>query len=364
MRHSPRRRRSAAVAAFAALLLTAATACGGSDDTDDSGASGGSEGSGDSGSQGSAEAGAFPVTLDGRFGETTIEEEPERIVTVGLTDQDAVLALGKVPVGTTDWLSLHDAAIGPWAEEALGDADRPEMLTDPGTGPQVEAIAELQPDLILAVYSGLTQDQYDNLSQIAPVVTAPEGVPDWGVAWEDQTRIIGTALGQPERADELIEGVEATFAEAREAHPEFDGQTGVVATPWEGNYAYGSNDPRSQLLAGLGFSIPQELDDVIGDDFGATISRERTDLFDQSVAVWLVGDTETAPDELHGDALYGDLDVVTEGREIFVNETSDLGAAFSFGTVLSLPYTVEHLAPLLSAAVDGDPATAVETPAE
>ncbi|WP_052849669.1 iron-siderophore ABC transporter substrate-binding protein [Streptomyces avicenniae] len=357
MRHLPGRRRPAAVAAFAALLLTAVTACGGSDDSDDSGASGGSDAAEDAGS--SSEPGAFPVTIDGRFGPTTVEEEPERIVTVGLTDQDAVLALGKVPVGTTDWLTLHDAAIGPWAEEALGDADRPELLTDPGTGPQVEAIAALNPDLILAVYAGLTEDQYDSLSQIAPVVTAPEGTQDWGVAWDDQTRIIGAALGQPEAADELVTGVETMLADTREAHPEFADQTGLVATPYDGYYVFGDEDPRSDLLANLGFTIPGELAEVTGQEFGASISRENTDLLDQSALVWLVGDTEGAPRELHDDELYGGLDVVTQGREVYVDESSDLGASLSFGTVLSLPYTVETIVPLLSAAVDGDPATPV-----
>jgi iron complex transport system substrate-binding protein len=47
------------------------------------------------------EADAFPVTIEHAFGETTIEEEPQRVATLGWTDQDNTLALGVVPVAAT-----------------------------------------------------------------------------------------------------------------------------------------------------------------------------------------------------------------------------------------------------------------------
>ena len=50
-----------------------------------------------------AEAGAFPVTIAHKFGETTITAEPRRVVTVGLKEQDDCLAVGVVPVGSTKW---------------------------------------------------------------------------------------------------------------------------------------------------------------------------------------------------------------------------------------------------------------------
>ena len=45
------------------------------------------------------DAGAFPVTIEHAYGETTIEQEPKRIATLGWSDQDVVLSLGVVPVG-------------------------------------------------------------------------------------------------------------------------------------------------------------------------------------------------------------------------------------------------------------------------
>ncbi|MER5428953.1 iron-siderophore ABC transporter substrate-binding protein [Streptomyces sp. NPDC002588] len=336
------------------LLIGTAAACGSSDDA-------GSAGS--AASESSASSGAFPVTIQHKYGSTTIKSEPKRIVTVGLTDQDAVLALGKVPVGTTEWLGGYKGAIGPWAQDKLGSAAAPTVLKDTGTGPQVEKIAALRPDLILALYSGLTKAQYDSLSKFAPVVAQPKEYNDYGVPWQQQTETIGKALGKETEARTLVQGVEDKFAAAKKANPAFNGATGVMATPYEGVFVYGSQDPRSRLLEDLGFSMPKDLDKLIGDSFGANISKERYDLLDQDVAVWIVPDLTTAVKKLHDDKVYGDQSVVKEGREVFIQETGDYGNAVSLSTVLSIPYVLDRLVPQLAAAVDGRTATKVEQPA-
>ncbi|MFD7434059.1 iron-siderophore ABC transporter substrate-binding protein [Streptomyces sp. NPDC059861] len=355
MSRSRRAPRLAAALASALLLMTAATACGGDDsDSGTSGAGGQASSSGES---------AFPVSVAHKYGSTTIKSEPKRIVTVGLTDQDAVLALGKVPVGTTEWLGGYKGAIGPWADDKLGGAEVPTVLKDTGTGPQVEKIAALKPDLILAVYGGLTKEQYESLSKFAPVVAQPKKYNDYGVPWQEQTETIGKALGKPEEATAAVKETEAQIEAAVEEHPEFKGRTAVMATPYEGIFVFGSQDPRSHLLTDLGFSLPADLDKVIGDQFGANISKERTDLLDRDALVWQVADVTKDADKLHKDASYKDLDVVREGREVYVSESSDYGNALSMGTVLGLRYVVERLVPQLAAAVDGKTGTKVEQPA-
>jgi len=310
-----------------------------------------------------AAGGAFPVTIAHKFGQTTIKAEPKRIVTVGLTDQDAVLALGKVPVGTTEWFGGFPGAIGPWARNDLRGAPLPTVLKDTGTGPQVEKIAALRPDLILAVYGGLTKKQYETLSKFAPVVAQPKQYNDFGVPWEVQTKTIGQALGKASEADKLVAGVTRKFAEVRAANPEFKGKTAVTGTPYEGYFVYGSQDARSRNLTSLGFTLPADLDRLIGDKFGASISKERTDLLDQKVMIWSVSNVAKDAPKLHADKLYADLNVVKQGREILVGEDTPYGIAYSFVTVLSLPYLLDRLVPQLKAAVDGDPATKVEQPA-
>ncbi|MEV0964403.1 iron-siderophore ABC transporter substrate-binding protein [Streptomyces sp. NPDC049910] len=355
----PRSRRvprlSAALASAVILLATAA--CGGR--------SGPGPGTGESAPGAGASGGgdAFPVTIAHKYGSTTITSEPERIVTVGLTDQDAVLALGEVPVGTTEWLGGYEGAIGPWARPELGGGPAPTVLKDTGTGPQVERIAALKPDLILALYGGLTKEQYTSLSAFAPVVAQPKEHNDYGIPWQEQTRTVGRALGKADEAAKAVESVEAEIAATAREHPGFRGATAVVATPYEGIFVFGSQDPRSRVLTGLGFAVPDGLDAAIGDRFGAGISKERIDLLDQGAVVWIVGDVAKDTLKLHRDASYRDLAVVKEGREVFIDETSDYGHATSFVSVLSLPYVIDRLAPQLAAAVDGSPATEVRQPA-
>ncbi|MEV7967019.1 iron-siderophore ABC transporter substrate-binding protein [Sphaerisporangium sp. NPDC088356] len=356
MPRSMRGTRLAAVLASVLLLCGAVAACGSGSDP--------ATGTGSAAPGASASnSGAFPVTIEHKYGSTTIPAEPKRIVTVGLTDQDSVLALGAVPVGTTEWVGGYKGAIGPWAAAKLGTGAVPTVLKDTGTGPQVEKIASLAPDLILSLYSGLTKDQYATLSKIAPVVAQPKEYPDYGVPWQRQTEIIGRALGKEAEAKKLVEDVEATFTATKAEHPEFDGATAVIATPYEGIFVYGPKDNRSRILSSLGFTLPPGLDKAIGDAFGANISKERTDLLDTSAIVWLVADPATDADKLHKDKLYGNLDVVKQGREVFVKETGDYGNAFSFVSVLSLPYTLDRLASQLAAAVDGSPSTEVAQPA-
>src|SRR5262245_4842552 len=61
-------------------------------------------------------AAAFPVTIDHKYGSTTIPSEPQRVVSVGFVDQDTILALGVKPVGIRDWYGDQPNAVWPWAQ--------------------------------------------------------------------------------------------------------------------------------------------------------------------------------------------------------------------------------------------------------
>lgn len=98
-----------AVAAAAAFALTA---CGGGGDEPASKASGDS----------AAAPAAFPVTVEHKYGSTTIDAEPKKVVTLGLSDQDAVLALGVKPVGSVDWFKEQPYGKWPWTKELWGSA--------------------------------------------------------------------------------------------------------------------------------------------------------------------------------------------------------------------------------------------------
>jgi iron complex transport system substrate-binding protein len=331
---------------LAAIVLVVA-ACGGGDD--------GESGSGSE--AGLAESGAFPVTIEHKQGTTEIEEEPERVVTVGFTDQDAVLAFGVRPVGVRDWYGDQPDATFPWARDELGDAN-PRIVGD-GSSINFEAVASLRPDLIVAIYEDVDEDTYTTLSEIAPTITQSDEFPQYAQPWQETTRMVGQALGQPERAEELIQGVEEDFARAREEHPEFEGTTAAMAQFGDTSGTYfllHPDDPKARFLTELGFDIPEQISNAIEEDQSEELSFERLDLVDQDVVVWLAGfESPELVAELQDSPIYQQLDVVREGRDLFLEEGVD---ELGWSTVLSVPAAIEEVVPQLADTLAGGGARA------
>lgn len=339
---------------LAFLAVTALSACGSNGaDQGSTGTAAAPETTTTAASQSGPEPGAFPVTIPHRYGETTIASAPKRIVVAGLREQDALLSLGVVPVGTTEWYGDYPGAIFPWAEAALGDNPLPEKL-DFTDGLQFEKIAALRPDVIVAVYSGLTQADYDKLSAIAPTVAMPKGEVDWGSSWQEELSTVGQIVGRPQQAAAVQATAEADLRAAADKHPALKGTTGVVATPYNGVYVYGPQDARSRLLGDLGMTFPDALRGVAKDDFGGQLSEERIDLLDQGVVLWFA---DPKPEAKLVAGPYGKLGVHTEGRDVFLPEKTELAYATSFISPLSIPYLAKELVPKLAAAADGDPQT-------
>lgn len=345
-------RRIALLLVLLGALASGLAACGSGDEETTGGgdattaqAAGGDDG---------AEPGAYPVTIEHKWGSTTIEEEPERVVVAGLREQDALLALGVVPVATTEWLGGRAGEIFPWAEDELGDAPLPDVL-DSTDGIQFEKIAAERPDLIVAVYSGLSKEDYEKLSAIAPTIAQPKGQIDWAASWQDELLAVGKAVGKPAEAERLRDETEAEIAAVAEEHPEFKGKTALVGTFYEGLYAYGPNDGRTKLVLELGFTYPPAMKGFGGNEFGAVVPDEDASTLDADAIVWFA--SPKLADQISTQPVYRDLDVHKQGRDIFIDEKGAFYESTSFISVLSMPTLLRGLAPLLENAVDGDPST-------
>ena len=290
---------------------------------------------------------AFPVTIEHAYGSTEIPEEPERVVSLGYTEQDAILAFGVVPVAVRYAFGPEDDVFFPWADEAAGDAD-PEIL--PRAEVDAEQIAALQPDLIMAVTAGLTEEEYATLSEIAPTVVQPEEYIAFGTPWQEQTRITGQALGQPDRAEELVSDVEAQIEQARADHPEFEGRTVTLSGPaYEGEYPFHtSDDTRTRFFLDLGMTVDPALDASADSEFYGTVSREEARMLEADVIVFQSG-SETERAGIEGDPVLSGLTTVGEGRSVFIE--GDDYAALQFASALSLPYLLEYFVPTLSDAI-------------
>lgn len=300
----------------------------------------------------SAEAGGtFPATAEHRFGTTTIEQRPRRIVVVGLTEQDILLALGHTPIATTEWYGNQPGAVWPWAQRLLGDA-QPVVLRA-SDGFDFERIAALEPDLLIGTNSGMEQDDYDKLSALAPTIAGPKDGAAYFAPWRSQTQLVGDALGLGARARHLVEDVERRYATARRQHREFAGKSVVFLqnAVSDGSYIAYPEGLNTDFVTDLGLTVPSYLDRYARDGAQSYIPAEQIDLIDGAdVLLWA---TEKAADlaALEGEATFTNLAPVEQNRSVYTDGV--LAGAIYFTTPLSLPYVVEHLTPLLSVALDG-----------
>ena len=308
-----------------------------------------------------ADPDAFPVTITHKYGETTIEAEPQRVLSLGYGDEDAILALGIQPIAVRHWFGEPENGVWPWGQAALGDA-KPEIL-EMGFGElNFEQITLLQPDLIVAIGAGLAAEEYETLTQIASTVVMPVGYTTQ-MPWQEHLRLIGQATGRATTAAAVIAEVEAQIAATRAAHPEFAGKTVVVAEYLEADsyYIFDPENARIRFLNDLGLVMPDAAIELHADGMvNGTISGERLDLLEADLLIWGVS-TRADQAAIEASPLYQQLAVVQQNRDLFYTWTEEpnlISAALSYGTVLSIPYLLEKLVPELSAALGGTPAVA------
>ncbi|MET9503887.1 iron-siderophore ABC transporter substrate-binding protein [Streptomyces sp. NPDC006622] len=336
-----RRRRLAAVLSAATLGVGLLAGCGADSDEDTASDT----------TSTAAAAGAFPVTVEHAFGSTRISEAPQRVVSVGYTDDQTILAFGVKPVGMVDQYpnpagrSPDINTQWPWVKERWGDTE-PEVIMENGdSGPNYEKIAALRPDLIIAVYSEIDQAAYDKLSKIAPTVgrTKAEKEP-FSAPWQDNALHIAKALGKAEEGEKLVRGIQDKLDAAKKAHPEFADETAVALSWYENSVApFTSTDVRGRLLTGIGFRYRTEIDKVADGSFYTKLSPERIDLVDVD-RVFVIND-KADTDALKKFALFTNLDAVKNGKVAYLldSEGPAVGAAISQGTLLSMPYAIDEL---------------------
>ena len=298
-----------------------------------------------------AGSGSFPVSIEHAFGETTIPAEPERVVTWGWGSADDAIALGVVPVAIPfQGYGGDKDGVLPWIREALEEkgADVPTVLPE-SEEPPYEDIAKAAPDVILAAYSGLTEEQYDLLSEIAPVVAYPGEA--WATDWRELIEITGTALGRSDEAQALLGDIDAEIAAQAAAHPEFAGKSIVLTSDSAGTfYVYKKEDPRVAFTLDLGFVSAPAAEELATDEasFYYTLSYEELDKLDSDVLVNF-GSTQEESDAFLS-AGYAQAMPQVQGGSV----ASPVGAAFissvSPPTGLSLTWGLGDYVALLSAA--------------
>ncbi|BDX34933.1 ABC transporter substrate-binding protein [Mycobacterium antarcticum] len=285
-------------------------------------------------------AAADTVTITHRFGETKIPANPQRVVTAGWIDQDFVLSLGVIPVGSRGgYFDNYDDF--PWVQRETAGKGVPSI---DGDTINFEGIAAAKPDVIFAINETIDQKTYDRLSQIAPTVVQSADYPDEETPWNVQLVTTGKALGREDRAQQLVDRVDAKFAEATAAHPEFAGKTLISDFTSEANahYVIGKGDPRNAIFDRLGFDTK----DTVGD-----VSEEKLDILDGDV-LFVNGLTK---EQMAAVPSFQRLAVVRDDRTLYAGSDSTLSGAIAFGGPDAMLYALDVLVPQLSNALTGKP---------
>lgn len=297
----------------------------------------------------------YPITITHAYGTTEITGKPERIVTLGWGNQDTVLALGVVPVGVSaaNYGYVTEHQLHQWTDDAfaeLGETD-PNVFSDTD-GFDYEAISDAAPDVILAAYSGMTQEEYETLSAIAPVVPFKETA--WKTSWREQTIENAEGMGMKAEGEALVEETDALIAKKVAEHPEFEGVKAgffwISADDFSTFYAYLPADPRASYLQDLGFELPDSIQEMAGDgaEFSVTLSRENVDQLSDIDLMIVYGDEELL-EALQADDLMSQIPAIRDGAVVLLDSTTQL-AASSTPSILSIPATIDEYLEQLSEA--------------
>jgi len=290
--------------------------------------------------------GAFPVTLTHALGTITIPARPQRIVTLG-EDLDTLVAIGLAPVGYSPLAPGHTTDI-PY-HQGLVDLTGVTVLTGDSVDKlSLEQITGLAPDLILASNTYGLDQRYDQLSRIAPTLAYEKG---WGqTSWQDMSRTVGTAIGEPEKVAAAIARSEQQVTDLKAELPGLAGRTVASAYYYQGG-TFASN-PKSASMAkylALGMEVyPPLLEQATG--ASNTISLENIAVLDADLLVLSFG-SEALRDELTGSAAYQNLKAV-QTKAVHLVDPGDTLPTFAGNgpTLLNIPWVLEQQRPALSAA--------------
>ncbi|MGK5519059.1 iron-siderophore ABC transporter substrate-binding protein [Micromonospora sp. URMC 107] len=330
------------VVALAATLTLAA--CGGSSKAEDASTDGSSS--------------AFPVTITHALGTTTIKEKPKRVATVAWANHEVPLALGVVPVGMAKANFGDDDNDGvlPWVAEKLKSlGGTTPVLFDENDGINFEAVADTRPDVILAAYSGLTQQDYDTLSKIAPVVAYPKA--PWATAWRDTIRLESQALGLAKEGDALIADIEKQMADAAGKHPQLAGKSAMFMTHVDPTDLskigfYTSHDTRAQFFGDLGMKVPGGIAKLSAgtDKFTLNQSAEQIQVFDDVDVIVAYGDEKLLA-AAQADPLLSKIPAIKRGSVVMLSGATPLGTAAN-PTPLAIPFVLDDYVAMLAKAAD------------
>lgn len=291
-----------------------------------------------------AKGGQVQINLpDGR--QVTLDGAPKRIVTLGGQWTDIALSFGVTPVGYFDSIQAQTKTLPPWYGDKLKDA----TLIDP-TGDVVGAVGKLNPDLILAPGFASMSGNFDSLAKLAPTIDKISG--EQIDPWQDMVTLMGTILHEPEKAKQIIAGVDSKIGDILKEFPGLRDKTYAFA------YMYGpdqisafgaANDGAGKLFSSLGLKVAPKLADQSAKtrEPRFSISAENIPWLNADLLV-MAAQTPELQKRLEGLPGYRNLDSVRSGAVALLSPTAITG--LNEPSPNSIEYSFEQMKPALAAA--------------
>lgn len=276
---------------------------------------------------------------------SSAEPGSQSVASIGLGDVDTLLALGITPKLVLPWGDDSKEAVGEWAKPLVRGA-APKVLTSTGSkldDKSIETIAASKPELIVAVNSNIDDETYKRLETIAPVVRRPAQYAAWSVPWQAQVRAIAAGVKKVQQGEDLINETDAAIAQAKKDNPGFQGKSAATLLPKSdgGFYAYSTDDGRGQILAMLGFVLPESIKSLIAQgSFYAEIPAENVSVLNLDALVYLDYGIKQSQD-----TAFRALPVVREGRMASIDK--NLGSAMSMPNPVTIKWVLQQLPPKL-----------------
>ena len=301
------------------------------------------------------------ISIKHVYGTTEVPADATKVATVAWANQDVLLALGIMPLGFSKqtWGVTDGSGMLPWTKVKVDEltangAAQPKLFDDDG-GVKInpQAVNATKPEAILAVYSGMSKEEYETLSKIAPTVAYPKVA--WGTPWRETIAINATAVGKKTEGDTLVADLEKQVADAVAKHPQIKGKAAAFCYTAEGDATkfgyYTTADPRTAFLPDLGMKVPASVEKTSKENasaFNVDISTENADSLNDFDLIVMYG-TESDLAAMQANSLLSQVRAIKNGAVAFVGNSDPMAASTNPGP-LSIPWGIEKYVGLIATA--------------
>ncbi|MCA1055494.1 iron-siderophore ABC transporter substrate-binding protein [Rossellomorea aquimaris] len=252
-------------------------------------------------------------TVEHAMGTTEIEGTPEKVVILTNEGTEALLSMGVTPVGAVQsWTG------DPWYDH-ISDKMKDVEVVGTESELNIEAIAKLQPDLIIGTKLR-QEEQYNQLKEIAPTVMSETLKGNW----KENFELYAKALNKEEKGQEVLADYDQRIEDLKgQLGDKLNQEISMVRFLAGDVRIYHKDSFSGVILDQLGFKRPEGQD---VDDFAEKgVTKERIPAMDGDTLFYFTyetgdGEANKLAEEWINDPLFQNLEVAKSGN---VHEVSD-----------------------------------------